>query len=176
MADQFTSNKQDFARADQLICPLCEGPLIVSQRQLACPEKHSFDIAKQGYVNLLPVQHKRSKAPGDDKAMVLARQSFLNAGYYQPLAKKLSDLLIRFSENLNTEGPQANSHFRLLDAGCGEGYYLNHIIEEMKAHQQQAQGDNASDAAYYGIDISKPAIIEAAKRRKDVVTKKPPGI
>src|SRR5690554_7060145 len=55
---------------------------------LICPNRHSFDIARQGYVNLLPVQQKRSRHPGDSKAMVVARSRFLNSGIYQPRSEE----------------------------------------------------------------------------------------
>ncbi|MCG8671903.1 MAG: methyltransferase domain-containing protein [Pseudomonadales bacterium] len=164
MADQHPTDNQPFDVSNQLTCPICSSPLFHSQRQLVCDNKHSFDIAKQGYVNLLPVQHKRSKTPGDDKAMVLARQAFLNAGFYQPLAKKLAELLIQFSPSLNATHNEQD--YRLMDAGCGEGYYLNKIITEIQA--QRSKQSFGSSCTFYGIDISKPAIIEATKRRKDV--------
>ncbi len=107
---------------DQLICPLDKQPLQLNERTWCCDNGHSFDIAKQGYVNLLPVQNKRSKDPGDSKAMVQARREYLNKGYYQPLAQALADTVLAM-------GSQA-----LLDAGCGEGYYLRYLVEQ--AEQQ----------------------------------------
>ncbi len=59
----------------QIICPLCQLPLIKEQinnkqGRWYCDNNHSFDIAKQGYTNLLPVQNKKSRSPGDDAEMV----------------------------------------------------------------------------------------------------------
>jgi|TARA_R100001224_G_scaffold53698_1_gene31441 23S rRNA (guanine745-N1)-methyltransferase len=131
---------------DQLICPLDKQPLQLNERTWCCDNGHSFDIAKQGYVNLLPVQNKRSKDPGDSKAMVQARREYLNKGYYQPLAQALADTVLAM-------GSQA-----LLDAGCGEGYYLRYLVE-----QAEQQGTELSVAA---LDISKWAVQTAAKQDK----------
>ncbi|MCX2959526.1 MAG: 23S rRNA (guanine(745)-N(1))-methyltransferase, partial [Serratia symbiotica] len=73
-----------------------------------------FDCAKEGYVNLLPVQHKRSKLPGDSVEMMQARRAFLDAGYYRPLQQRVVERL----EPLLKADAMA-----LLDIGCGEGYY-----------------------------------------------------
>lgn len=128
-----------------LACPLDGLPLAIKDRQLCCSNGHTFDIARQGYVNLLPVQNKRSRDPGDSKDMVLARQAFLNEGWYQTLAKKVTALLCRSLRSGQT----------LLDAGCGEGYYLDYVAE----HGQQ--GLNC-----VGNDISKHAIIKACQRNR----------
>jgi len=131
---------------DQLICPLDKQPLQLNERTWRCENGHSYDVAKQGYVNLLPVQNKRSKDPGDSKAMVQARREYLNKGYYQPLAQALADTVLAM-------GSQA-----LLDAGCGEGYYLRYLVE-----QAEQQGTELSVAA---LDISKWAVQTAAKQDK----------
>lgn len=142
------ANIQPFDPAKILICPLCVQPLQQQEKQLRCSNGHSFDRAKQGYVNLLPVQHKRSKAPGDDKAMVQARQQFLDQGYYQPLAETLTRLV--------SEIRQPHTTGTLLDAGCGEGYYSNFIQQRLP------------QLSMYGIDISKPAIAAACKRSREI--------
>ena len=54
-------------------CPVCGGPLDREERVYRCADRHSYDIAKEGYTYLLPVNQKHSKAPGDDKAMAAAR-------------------------------------------------------------------------------------------------------
>jgi len=103
-------------------------------------------VAKQGYVNLLPVQNKRSKDPGDSKAMVQARREFLEQGHYQPLAQALANTVL-------VDGDRA-----VLDAGCGEGYYLRYLVE-----QAEQKGIDLRVAA---LDISKWAVQAAAKRDK----------
>lgn len=133
----------------QLICPLDGGPLELIERSWRCQQGHSFDIARQGYVNLLPVQNKRSKDPGDSKLMVQARRRFLEQGYYQPLADALTETVL-------ATGDQS-----LLDAGCGEGYYLAKLIN--------AAESKAVSLSVAALDISKWAVQVAAKqdRRPD---------
>lgn len=126
------------------LCPLCHAPLSQIDNQYQCPKRHSFDIAREGYVNLLPVQHKNSKDPGDNKEMMQARRDFLQAGWYQPLAQAVFEMLIPLA-------PQT-----LLDLGCGEGYYT----AAMKQALPQCQ--------LYGVDISKTAIKLAAKANPDI--------
>mgnify|MGYP003475541431 CR=1 FL=1 len=72
-----------------LICPICEKPLLRQENRFLCPARHSFDIARQGYVNLLTVQHKHSLDPGDTKEQVLCRRAFLDGGFYAPIAEAL---------------------------------------------------------------------------------------
>ena len=129
-----------------LICPLDSLPLHLQEGSWRCEDGHSFDVAKQGYVNLLPVQNKRSKDPGDSKAMVQARRNYLEQGYYQPLAQALADTVL------------AHGNQSLLDAGCGEGYYLRYLIE-----QAEQSGVDLNIAA---LDISKWAVQAAAKKDK----------
>ena len=124
-----------------VICPICSVPLLAEGSALRCEAGHCFDRARQGYVNLLTVQQKHSLHPGDTREMVLARRSFLDAGYYQPIAKKLRELTERFA-------PAAQ---RVLDVGCGEGYYLSHLTQISQR---------------VGIDISKEAVRYAAGRDK----------
>lgn len=131
-----------------LICPLDGTALSLHERSWRCPHGHSFDVAKQGYVNLLPVQNKRSKDPGDSKAMVQARQRFLARGTYQPLAQVIADAVLE------------NGEQSLLDAGCGEGYYLRHIIDGAE--------QVSTDVTVAALDISKWAVQAAAKQDKRI--------
>lgn len=132
-------------------CPLCQHPLERHGQQWRCDQRHSFDIAKQGYVNLLPVQNKRSKSPGDNADMMQARRDFLNAGFYQPLSDQLNQLFIDY---LGGEpAPQ------ILDLGCGEGYYSARLLNALTQTNQ---------AQVWGLDISKEAIRYAAKRDKQI--------
>ena len=75
-------------------CPLCGQPLAAVQQGLSCPGGHRFDRAREGYVHLLPVNQKHSRAPGDDKGMVAARRAFLERGWYRPLRETLSALAV----------------------------------------------------------------------------------
>ena len=132
-----------------LACPLDGTPLHCTGSAWCCASGHGFDIASQGYINLLPVQHKRSRDPGDSKEMVAARRRFLTAGFYQPIAAAVSQAVLA---NL-----PANATISCLDAGCGEGYYLRQLAA--------AAGDEQA-LALLGLDISKWAVLSAAKQDK----------
>ncbi|WP_053980678.1 putative RNA methyltransferase [Marinagarivorans algicola] len=126
-----------------LKCPSCQQALIPTQNTYRCSNNHCFDIAKEGYTNLLLAQHKRSKNPGDDNTMMACRQAFLNQGYYQFLV----DALVAILDNANDQ--------TLLDIGCGEGFYGHQI----KQHYPRAQ--------LAGIDIAKGGVRLAAKRKSN---------
>lgn len=131
-------------------CPLCHARLARTEKSFACPQGHRFDMAKEGYVNLLPVQHKRSRDPGDSAEMMQARRAFLDAGHYQPLRDTVANLL---RENL------ADSASAMLDIGCGEGYYTAAFAEVARE----------KGAWTYGLDVAKVAIRAAAKRYSTVI-------
>jgi len=133
------------------ICPVCKEALAKNEKVFRCSNGHSFDIAKQGYVNLLMSQQSASKRHGDDRVMVDARKNFLEKNYYMPLAEKLCQMAEKYS------GDKTN----LLDAGCGEGWYGHKII----AHLESC-GIKPSMA---GIDISKDALKYAGKRCGDKI-------
>lgn len=133
--------------AVHLICPVCREPLQALDNRLRCSNSHSFDRARQGYWNLLLAQKKRSKAPGDNAEMVLARQHFLDAGHYSPLADRIGSLL---QEQLS---PTAETH--LLDLGCGEGWYTDRLARRL-------------GSCTTGLDISKDAVKAACRRNRDI--------
>ncbi|WP_160154213.1 23S rRNA (guanine(745)-N(1))-methyltransferase [Microbulbifer sp. ALW1] len=126
-------------------CPHCKQSLELHNRSWRCASGHSFDCAKEGYVNLLPVQQKRSREPGDSAEMLNARRNFLEAGHYQPLAEAIGALLANLG----------NSHAVLLDVGCGEGYYSRAL---------QAYGWRQEQIC--GIDIAKAGVRLASKKQK----------
>ena len=132
------------------VCPVCGGLLQQHQsgKSYACQNQHSFDLAKEGYLNLLPVQHKHSKEPGDSKLMMIARREFLEAGFYEPMAKAVAMMI-----DINIIKGQG---IRLLDLGCGEGYYSRKIAFYCN-HSEQL--------ALHGIDIAKFAVAAAAKKQ-----------
>lgn len=136
---------------EQLCCPLDQLPLTRHERSLICANGHAFDIAKTGYVNLLPVQKKHSKDPGDSKEMVAARRDFLAKGYYDPI---IEAIVASIPEPLKQSG-----RMRLLDAGCGEGHYLRQMV---------AQLESSYELDAVGLDISKWAITDASKRNKKI--------
>ena len=129
----------------ELICPICGQKLEKQERQYLCPNRHSFDIARQGYVNLLPVQQKRSLAPGDTREQVLSRRAFLEAGYYGPIA----EALIAAGKKYSVSG-------EILDIGCGEGWYSSQLAEALNANLT-------------GLDISKEAVRCAAAKYKSAL-------
>ena len=139
---------------DRLICPLDQLPLEQKERSLVCANNHTFDLAKSGYVNLLPVQSKNSKDPGDSKEMVTARQRFLNSQAYEPIADAIAELIkvISLSES------SFSAPLSLLDAGCGEGYYLSSLQKLYSSQLIQC----------IGLDISKWAVMAASKRNKEL--------
>ena len=136
----------------QLACPLDGQALSLQERCFVCINGHSFDVARQGHLHLLPVQQKRSKSPGDSVEMIEARQHFLTAGFYDRIAARLIETL--------RSHVQLNSDSCLLDAGCGEGFYLQRLYE--------AFAEDNIKPGLVGLDISKPAIVAAARRNKNI--------
>ncbi len=126
-----------------LLCPLCGSVLSESEHSCRCENGHCFDIARQGYIHLLPVQQKRSLHPGDTREQVLSRRAFLEAGFYRPIA----EALCAAAEKYGCQGP-------ILDVGCGEGWYSAILAESMAA-------------PLIGIDISKEAVRCAAAKYKN---------
>jgi 23S rRNA (guanine745-N1)-methyltransferase len=77
------------------ICPVCSSPLETAAKTYRCVNNHTYDTAKEGYVNLILANQKHSREPGDSKEMMEARKSFLNKGYYKPLARSAASLIIK---------------------------------------------------------------------------------
>ena len=122
-------------------CPICGAPLTREGRTYTCPNRHCYDVAREGYVHLLPANQKHSPNPGDDKAMIAARTAFLDGDYYAPLRETLCTVV-------SAHGGQ---NPKILDVGCGEGYYT----------QGLAQLPGAQIA---GVDLSKAGLKKAARR------------
>ena len=138
--------------AHNLACPIDKLKLVEKENSYQCANGHNFDIAKQGYVNLLPVQQKKSKNPGDSKEMVQARTRFLDMGFYKPIASLLSKIIF---QQITKERDNC-----IFDAGCGEGYYLQQVINAAQDIESE------SGLSFIGMDISKPAVIAASKRNR----------
>ena len=128
---------QRFASASAFACPICQENLTLVETSLKCSNRHSFDLAKFGYVNLAP-QIKQSA--NYDKENFQNRQQILEAGFYQAILEGISDLLIT--------NPSAKT---VLDIGCGEGFYSRKLQE------------SHSDKTFYAFDISKDSVQIAAK-------------
>lgn len=129
------------------ICPICGSALNIKENTLICNNNHCYDISKHGYVNLLLSQKSSKKRHGDDKLMLKSRQDFLEKGFYKPLLDSLTAEVLKKSNGKS---------ITVLDVGCGEGYYTANI------------GKAIPDSQIYGIDISKEALIFAAKRDKSL--------
>ena len=128
---------QRFASASAFACPICQENLTLVETSLKCDHRHSFDLAKFGYVNLAP-QIKQSA--NYDKENFQNRQQVLEAGFYQAILEGISDLL--------ATKPSAKT---ILDIGCGEGFYSRKLQE---VHP---------DKTFYAFDISKDSVQIAAK-------------
>jgi 23S rRNA (guanine745-N1)-methyltransferase len=124
-----------------LLCPVrcCHMALVRQERRLACRRGHSFDIARSGYINLLQPQDRRSKQPGDTPAAVAGRRRLHDRGVTRPLLQAIAETI-----------PAGPSEV-VLDAGCGDGFYLGDLARQ-----------TGLDA--HGVDISIPAVDAAARR------------
>lgn len=133
---------------EMYICPKCKDELILDTQTYRCKNGHCFDISSSGYVNLLLSSHHGNH--GDNKLMLQSRRNFLSLGYYRPIADELFNIL----RNL----PAHSGTVRILDAGCGEGYYTSALYERFVASERKAE--------IYGIDVSKTGVKMAAKKYK----------
>ncbi len=126
-------------------CPHCSEALYLNAGgdAWACANKHQFDCAREGYVNLLPANRKRSSHPGDSPEKMAARRRVHSVDLYRPLADAIEEML----------SPLAPVT-QMLDLGCGEGYYGT----ALRGAQPQAR--------LYGVDIAKPAVRMASKRQQ----------
>lgn len=124
----------------QLRCPKCNGEIKRFEQTYQCENHHSYDIAKQGYTSLLLGNHKMT---GDNKEMVKARTSFLEHGYYEPLRKRLCELIQSLHPSI------------VMDAGCGQGYYTNAIKKAIPKCDM------------VGFDLSKFALKQASSQARN---------
>ena len=131
-------------------CPLCAAPLERTEGAFRCPAGHSFDVAREGYVHLLPPSQKHSALPGDDRDMVLARREFLSKEYYRQLLNTICYQVL----SISSDAPA------ILDAGCGEGYYTAGVYRALRAAGRRPR--------MAGTDISKFALRAAARREREV--------
>jgi len=124
-----------------LLCTVrdCHLALVREERRLLCPRGHSFDIARSGYINLLQPQERRSRQPGDTPVAVAGRRRLHDCGATQPLLRAIAEVLA------------ASPGDTVLDAGCGDGFYLGSLARQ-----------SGFDA--HGVDISIPAVDAAARR------------
>ena len=121
-----------------IICPVCKERLYRKEKALCCSSGHSFDVAKEGYVNLLTGNKKSGSLTGDNKTMALCRHAFLEKGYYSCLKDALQNEFGDIKGNV-------------LDICCGEGYYTDAL--------------SGSSKTVYAFDLSKEMVKLAAKRK-----------
>ncbi|WP_245954759.1 putative RNA methyltransferase [Fontibacillus phaseoli] len=131
---------------DMFVCPVCSSFMkVVNLKSFICSKHHCFDIAKQGYVNLLPHPFKTKY----DKQLFEARRMISQSGFFDPLLARISEIMM---ENLQSE----SKLIKILDAGCGEGSHLSQI-------QQRIMDQSQCNLLGIGIDISKEGIHMASR-------------
>lgn len=133
-------------------CPVCNHALAKADSQYRCNQGHTYDIARQGHVNLLLPQHIGRGKPGDSREMLRSRREFLNFGYYRGFSDQLNAMVLTA---LPVDRP-----ITLLDAGCGEGYYTSRLRQALTAEGREAE--------VYGVDVAKGAVQYAAGMDKSI--------
>ncbi len=126
---------------EQLICPVCGDGLSRQDNSLKCENKHCFDFASSGYINLLKPGKKNNAKAGDCKEMIKARTDFFECGAYE----KISNTICALASELPSQ--------TVVDAGCGEGYYTSSLAKD-------------TSRLVYGIDMSKFGCEHGAKFAK----------
>lgn len=137
-----------------LQCPVCRKPLLQTAEGYQCSAMHSFDTARQGYVNLVLAHKKHSKEPGDGSEMIQSRRRFLDLGYYNTVSDGINDTIVGELAMV-----PCGSACSILDAGCGEGFYL----QRFKKALGHGHGIHIP-ITYHGIDVSKFAVRQATQR------------
>lgn len=127
----------------RFICPKCRRPLAREGGTLRCKKGHSYDIASQGYVNLVLSGRSKSPLPGDNPQMIASRTQFLESGAYAPLAGAIA-------EELRAVCPEGGV---ILDAGCGEGDYTRRLYGLLASIRPEI----------YGVDLSRGGVRHAAR-------------
>jgi len=131
-----------------LRCPVCAGPVLAGEDQVRCERGHSFNIARQGYVSL--TSGRGGPGTGDSAAMVMAREEFLGAGHYRPLAGAIAGLAVTLDRG--GRGPMPGQVPGLvLDLAGGTGYYLAGVLDALPGRLGVC------------VDLSAPALRRAAR-------------
>ncbi|MBT7455885.1 MAG: methyltransferase domain-containing protein [Gemmatimonadetes bacterium] len=132
------------------MCPVCQQALRLVDRQFLCAEGHSFDVAREGYVNLVLAHQRSSSQAGDPPDSLRQRRLFLEAGDYEALANRVIEMVTSHLEG------------HVLDVGCGEGYLLRRLQTAAVA-----QGGNDAQptrvAQFHGVDISREGVRMGAR-------------
>jgi 23S rRNA (guanine745-N1)-methyltransferase len=126
-----------------LACPVCGEALTIRATAATCPNTHSFDRARSGYLNLLLSNEKQSAEPGDSPAMMHSRRTFLQGGFYDQMAAAANTAV--------AEILAGRKETQVADLGCGEGYFTARLQDALAAAMSPAH-------TCYGVDISRPGI------------------
>jgi len=143
-----------------LACPI-DGLALATgttDTEFRCASGHTYDLARQGYLNALPVQFKPSRAPGDSREMVAARGAVLDTGLFEPLAAELVNMCREASILVRSPAETA----LIIDAGCGDGYYSHYL------HSRLTEQEAGTRFLFLGADISRPAILAATRRSAEI--------
>lgn len=138
-----------------LACPVCGSALTLEAAVAACANRHTFDRARNGYVNLLLSNKKQSAEPGDSLAMLQSRRAFLEAGYYDPMAEAAAAAVVDTLGREHRDGEAV-----VADLGCGEGFFTARIQAALVAITPRP--------TVYGVDISRPGIKMAGPRTQEI--------
>jgi 23S rRNA (guanine745-N1)-methyltransferase len=136
-----------------LSCPVCATGLTLSATAATCPNAHSFDRARSGYLNLLLSNKKQSAEPGDSPAMLRSRRAFLQGGFYDQMATAAGDAV---SEIL-----AGRTGAQIADLGCGEGFFTARLKRAIPAA-------SPPPAIWYGVDISRPGVKMATTYDREI--------
>jgi 23S rRNA (guanine745-N1)-methyltransferase len=140
--------------ADPILkCPVCEDPLTLGAESATCPQSHTFDIARTGYLNLLLPNKKHSREPGDSPSMMRSRRAFLQAGFYDRMASATTAAV--------AEMLSGREHANMADFGCGEGFFLAGLKHHLSRETTRPCG-------YFGVDISRTGIRMATTYDRNV--------
>jgi 23S rRNA (guanine745-N1)-methyltransferase len=139
-----------------LICPVCGAAMEAAGAALRCGAGHAFDIAREGYANLLVTGRRRTRMVGDTPQMVAARASFLARGHYARLAAELGGLVARHLRARD----QRQDPGCLVEVGCGTGYHLGRLRDRLVA-------EGVAPPCLFGTDVSKHAVRRAARALPD---------
>lgn len=136
-----------------LACPVCDAELTIRATAAACPNAHSFDRARSGYLNLLLSNKKQSAEPGDSPAMMHSRRAFLQGGFYDQMAAMANTAVAEVLAGRN------ETH--VADLGCGEGFFTARLQDALAAAMSPAH-------TCYGVDISRPGIRVATAYHREI--------
>lgn len=144
-----------------LSCPVCDSDLSDGDGVLVCGHGHSYDVAGEGYVNLLPPQHRTRRLEGDTAEMLKARRRFLDGDHYSPLRDALANRITELLAERTRSGASPQQRVCVGEVGCGDGYYVGGIADALPSELRPG-------ITFVGTDLSKPAVRLAAKRYPDL--------